>query len=203
MKQWLTTIIVIIVVIGVGAFGYQYVSDQQTYISTDNATVQANLSTLDATQSGVLANWKIKEGDIVKQGDVVGKITDQTLTSKTNGTVVKTSVYARQNVLQGQTLAQIADLDQSYVLAYIDEDQISRVKLGQDVKVTIESLSDDFYDGKVMEIGLATGAFYNETETSSASSEQEVQRIPVKISVENLPVNRLTLGVHAEVKIER
>jgi multidrug resistance efflux pump len=203
MKQWLTTIIVFVVVIGVGAFGYQYVSDQQTYISTNNATVQADLFTLDATQSGVLANWKIKEGDVIKQGDVVGQITNQTLTSKSNGTVVKTSVYAKQNVFQGQTLAQIADLNQTYVLAYIDEKEISNVKQGQDVKITIESLSNRLYDGKVIEIGFATGAFYNGTEGSSASSEKVVQRIPVKISVENLPINRLILGVHAGVKIER
>jgi multidrug resistance efflux pump len=207
MKQFLTTLIVIIVVLGLGALGYQYMSDKQTYISTDNATVQADLYTVDATQTGKLSDWTIKEGDQVKQGDVVGKITNQSLATNTTGTVVKTSVYPKQNVVTGQTLAQVADLTKTYILAYIDEDQIDQVKQGKDVKVTIESLSNETYDGKVEEIGSGTGAVFRNSGTTSteasASSEKEVQRVPVKISVENLPASRITIGVHAEVKIER
>ncbi|MCH5585366.1 efflux RND transporter periplasmic adaptor subunit [Shimazuella sp. AN120528] len=204
MKQWLATFVVIIVVLGIAVFGYQYVTDAQTYVSTDNATLEADTYSIDAEQTGVLTDWKIKEGDKVKTGDIVGKIQNKSLTSKVNATVVKTSVYANQNVFQGQTLAKMANLNETYVLAYIDEDQISKVKNGKDVKVTIESLSSEPYDGKVIQVGSGAGGVYESSPTTSSSrSEKEVQRVPVKISVNNLPIDRLTLGVHAEVKIER
>lgn len=201
MKHWLTTFAVIIVILGIAVFGYQYITDTQTYVSTDNATVEADMYSIDAMQTGVLTDWKIKEGDELKAGDIIGKIKNQTLTSKVSATVVKTSVYNKQNLFQGQTLAKLANLNEAYVLAYIDEDQITKVKTGKDVKVTIESLSDEPFDGKVDQIGFRAGG---ENESTSAShSEKEVQRVPVKISVNHLPIDRLTLGVHAEVKIER
>lgn len=205
MKQWLATFVVIIVILGITFFGYQYITDVKTYVSTDNATVEAEIYSIDAMQTGVLADWKIKEGDEVKEGDVVGKIKDQALTANVTATVVRTSVYAKQNVIQGQALAKMANLDETYILAYIDEDQIKKVKNGKDVKVSIESLSDQPFDGKVTQIGSGTGEAFNTATatTSSSDTEKIVQRVPVKISIENLPIDRLTLGAHAEVKIER
>src|SRR5688572_27578056 len=98
MKQWLATFLVFIVILGTAFFGYQYVTDLQTYVSTDNATVEAELYSIDAIQTGVLADWKIKEGDKVKEGDVVGKIKDSVLTANIHATIVRTSVYPKQNV---------------------------------------------------------------------------------------------------------
>jgi multidrug resistance efflux pump len=203
MKQWLATLVVIIVILGTAVFGYQYFTDMQTYISTDNATVEAEIYSIDAMQTGVLADWKVKEGDQVKEGDVVGKINDQTLISHTDATVVRASVYPNQNVVQGQALAKLANLDETYILAYIDENQIKKVKNNRDVEVTIESLSDETFDGKVTEIGSGTAEAYNTSANASSDTEKVLQRIPVKISVENLPIDRLTLGAHAEVKIKR
>jgi multidrug resistance efflux pump len=203
MKQWLISIVLILVVLVVSAFGYPYFTDKQSYISTDNATLEAEMYSILATQSGVLTEWTIREGDQVKAGDVVGKITNSSLTSDVDATVVKTSVYAKQNVLQGQTLAKLADLNKVYVLAYIDEDQISNVKIGKDVKVNIESLSNESYEGTVKEIGLGTGNSFQTDQSTANNPEKEIQRIPVKITINDLPVNRLTLGVHAEIKIEK
>jgi multidrug resistance efflux pump len=181
------------------------ISHRYTDICFNNATVEADIYSIDAKQTGVLADWKIKEGDKVKEGDVVGKIKDQALTADVNATVVRTSVYPKQNVIQGQALAKMANLDETYILAYIDEDQISKVKSGKKVKVTIESLSNEAFDGKVTQIGSGTGEALNTSSntTSSSDAEKVVQRVPVKISVDNLPIDRLTLGSHAEVKIER
>ncbi|WP_028776732.1 HlyD family secretion protein [Shimazuella kribbensis] len=204
MKQWFISIVMIMALLAIAAFGYPYITDQQAYISTDNASLQADMYSLSATQSGVLTDWKIKEGDLIKVGGIVGKITNSSLTSEVDATVVKTSVYAKQNVLQGQTLAQMADLNKTYVLAYIDEDQIRNVKTGKKVKVNIESLSDESYEGTVKEIGLGTGnSFQTNPSLTNNNAEKEIQRIPVKITVSDLPINRLTLGVHAEVKIEK
>lgn len=202
MKQWLATFAMIIVALGITVFGYQYLTDLQTFVSTDNATIEAEVYSIDAIQTGVLADWKIKEGDRVKEGDVVGKIKEQALTINVNATVVRTSVYPNQNVIKGQTLAKMANLDEAYILAYIDEDQMSKVKNGKDVEVTIESLSDEPFDGTVAQIGSGTAEAL-QTSTNAASSEKILQRVPIKISVENLPIDRLALGAHAEVKIER
>lgn len=207
MKHWLTSIVVILVVLIVGAFGYQYIIDKQTYVSTNNATVEADMYTITATQTGVLSKWTVKDGDTVTGGNVIGQIDSspkQSIATAITGSIIKTSVFQQQTVFQGQALAKVADITKAYVLAYINEDQVGEIKLGKDVKITIESLSNDPFDGKVMEIGTSTGDVYQSTTLpTKQETEKVIKRVPVKISVNDLPFNRLSLGVHAEVKIEK
>lgn len=205
MRHWLITVVVVLVVVIAAAWGYEYVVDQQTYVSTDNATVEADTYTVSATQSGVLSVWSLHDGDQVTNGNTVGDIAGKTklaITTPITGSVIKTSVYPKQIVIQGQPLAKIANLNQAYVLALIDEDKVSQVKLGKKVKVSIESLLNGTYDGTVSQIGSATGDVYNGT-SSTQETEKVTKRVPVKILISDLPVDRVILGAHAEVKIEK
>jgi multidrug resistance efflux pump len=198
MRQFFITFVVMIVTVTAGVLGYLYWHDQQLYVSTSNAKLQAELYPVSALKTGVLTDWQLKAGDKVNQGDILGKVAEQNLTADVTATVIKTAVYPKQMVLQGQTIAQLANLDESYILAYIDETKIDQIKRGKKVKVTIPSISNNDFTGKVVEIGYSAGS-----ETTTNADTKVVQRVPVKITVEHLPTDQLVLGSHAEVKIEK
>jgi multidrug resistance efflux pump len=198
MRQFYITFVIMIITVTAGVLGYIYWNDQQLYISTNNAKLEAELYPVIAIKNGTLTDWKVKNGDKVNQGEVIGKIADQNISAPATATVVKTAVYPKQTVFQGQTLAQLANLDQAYILAYIDETKIGQVKLGKDVKVTIESLTNSDFSGKVTEIGYTTG-----DGSTPHSTTKEVQHVPVKITIDHLPTDRLILGTHAKVKIKK
>ncbi len=204
MKHWLTAILVCIVILTTAALGYQYTLDKNTYISTNNATLEADTYTLTANQTGVVSDWQLSSGKMVQAGKVIGQVQNQSITIPTSGIVIANSVYPKQNVLQGQAMATIGDLNQAYVLAYVDEDQVKKVVTGRNVKVTIDSLLGENYEGNVLSIGNSTGDVTTTSPSSARSTtEKEVKRVPVKIKVRNLSTDKITLGVHAEIKIEK
>jgi multidrug resistance efflux pump len=204
MKHWLSGIFVCIVILVVAAWIYEYTINKNAYISTNNASLQADTYTLTASQTGVVSSWDLSNGKTVQTGNMIGQVQNQPITIPTSGTVIANSIYANQNVLQGQMMATIADLNHPYVLAFIDEDEVKEVMVGQKVNVLIDSLIGEEYIGKVVSIGKSTGDITTASPSlNSNSTEKIVQRVPVKITINNLPTSKVTLGVHAEIKIEK
>src|SRR5206468_6151815 len=94
---------------------------------------------------GTLSTLSVKQGDTVTSGQtigtvtgaqsstgVTGKATSLDLTSPIGGTVVQVQAVQNQGVTPGVVIAQIADLNNLTITAYVDETSISNVKVGQD-----------------------------------------------------------------------
>jgi HlyD family secretion protein len=67
-----------------------------------------------------------------------------TVTAPITGTVTQVLVSAGQNVSPGQPLAQVALLDPLKLVVYIAETDLSKVEVGQQVDVSVDSYSNTF-----------------------------------------------------------
>src|SRR3954447_13990697 len=65
----------ILIVLAVGAnFGYNYWRDSTLYVTTDDALVDSNMVPVAAAGAGPLLVWRMKPGERVRTGEVMGVI---------------------------------------------------------------------------------------------------------------------------------
>ena len=123
--------------------------------------------------------------------------------SPVHGLVAKTAVNTGELVDVGQTLAFVHDLDTIWVIANVEETQISNVRVGQPVDITIDAWPDSPLMGHVESIGSVTGSQFAviPRESLGGNFVKVVQRIPLRISVED-PGRILQLGLSAVVGID-
>ncbi|OPX42217.1 multidrug resistance protein MdtA precursor [Ruminiclostridium hungatei] len=132
----------------------------------------ANKQSVKAATSGTFALVNIKENQYVKKGEVLIRIEndDLEITSQTNdlkvqdlqnqldaakkqledykiysaiaGTATGEAAVAGDSVKSGQVLISIRDFDQMQFTISVDELDISKVKVGQEVAITIDALEE-------------------------------------------------------------
>ncbi|MCP1356757.1 HlyD family efflux transporter periplasmic adaptor subunit [Aneurinibacillus migulanus] len=213
MRRFGMNIIVMLCLLAVIAGGGYYVTQQVNYVMTDNARVIADMETVVAPENGRLDTWSAQTGEQVKAGTLLGiekattaKPQDE-IKAPIEGTVLKTNASPGQMVAQKQPLAMIADMKKMYILAYIDETQIGDVSVGNTVDVYLDAYSSTKFSGEVSEIGYEAGNFLQGGQSSnsqqSSTPSKEVQRVPVKIKVDDFYGNYVALGMNAEVKIHK
>src|SRR5262245_1222989 len=88
--------LVALVVLALAArFGYNYYIDSTLYVTTDDALVDANMISVAPLTSGTLVRWRLKPGDKVRMGQVLGQIKPATgtvymaITAPIDGTVLR------------------------------------------------------------------------------------------------------------------
>jgi membrane fusion protein (multidrug efflux system) len=106
-----------------------------------------------------------------------------TVIAPANGYVTKKSVQTGNQVQTGQPLMAIVDLDSLYVVANYKEDQMGRIRPGQDVTMTVDSFPGKVFKGKVDSIMAGTGVSFSlfPAENATGNYVKVVQRIPIKI----------------------
>lgn len=125
-------------------------------------------------------------------------LTRTTLVSPIDGKVVQLSAHEGEVVVTGtmnnpgSVIAVIADLSEILVQADVAETEVVRVKVGQNVRIRIDAVSDVVYEGRVTEIGSSA--------TTRASAGSGVRYFGVKIALVT-PDARLRPGMSAQVDI--
>jgi membrane fusion protein (multidrug efflux system) len=120
------------------------------------------------------------------------------------GIVSKKSVAVGANLSVGQSLMTIVPLVDLWVTANFKETQLKEMKVGQDVKISIDALGGRKFTGKVQQIGGATGSSLSlfPPENATGNYVKVVQRIPVRINFTNLDQENkdqaLRIGMSAE-----
>ena len=74
------------------------------------------------------------------------------ISSPMDGVVVDVVAHQGEVAAPGATLLTVADLTDVRLTVYLPETRISRVRLGQDVRVTVDSFPDRVFDGQVTHI---------------------------------------------------
>ncbi|MDQ0467566.1 HlyD family secretion protein [Labrys wisconsinensis] len=110
-------VLLVAVLGGAGWYGYNWWINGRFIVSTDDAYVQADVSTLGVKVSGYVATVPVKDGDHVKAGDVVATLDD------TDYRLALDAAKAKRNT-QGATIARI----QQQILA--QDAQIDSAKAG-------------------------------------------------------------------------
>ncbi|MGO5137519.1 efflux RND transporter periplasmic adaptor subunit [Clostridium butyricum] len=203
-KKIIYPVLIVLVIVSC-SIGYYFYSTNVLYFKTDNAKITSKMYTITPVTNGKVIEWNVDVGDVVKKDQVLGR--QQVLpyiTSPINGTIVKNDVVKNETVSAATTLAIVADTDNMYVGVNIEETDIRKILVGQDVKITLDAYPDKTFKGKVTEIDNTTQTYFSGTSSLSTSGTytKVTQLVPVKVSIENNDNLPLTLGMNAIVKIK-
>jgi membrane fusion protein (multidrug efflux system) len=123
-----------------------------------------------------------------------------------DGIIARKAVEPGQFVPAGQPLFGFVAENKRWVLANLKETELQDVHLGQKVKIHVDALAGQKFEGKVISIAPSTGAVFSLLPPDNATGNftKVVQRIPVKIELENLSekdIDALQLGLSAVISI--
>ncbi len=197
------------------------------FVTTEDARVSANLVTISPEINGKIVEWNIKEGDVVKAGDVLGRqdlsavlssgvintsamntissiaAEKASIKSPISGQVIKSSAVIGQMAVPGTDLAVVADTDQLYIGANIDENQIGRVRIGQTVEMDVDAYPGVPFRGRVETISRATASTFSLLPVSNSGGNytKVTQIVPIKIHLLDTYQKALLVGMNTSIRI--
>ena len=204
-----------------GAVAY-WIYDSYNYYRTDDAQVAGNIVSVSAPVAGTLTSLDVKLGAQVTAGQTIGAITPVSitstpsasgtsssptsfnLTSPINGTILQVATVQGQNVSPGLSIVQVTNTNALAVIAYVDENSISNVNVGQTVDISIDAYSGTSFTGHVEQIiPAAAGAFslLPNQDPTSGNFTKVGQRIPVVITLDSNANKFIVTGMSAQVTI--
>lgn len=121
-----------------------------------------------------------------------------------DGVVGRKEIHEGQLVQPGQTMVDIVDSSDLWVVANYRETQMQHIAVGSKVKVTVDAIPDVEFEGTVESISEATGSAFSIIPQDNATGNfvKVEQRLPVRIRLadhEALP--RLRAGMNAECEV--
>jgi multidrug efflux pump subunit AcrA (membrane-fusion protein) len=207
MKKWIYIVVSILVL---GFVGYQWygskTSSQEVSAQVRTAVVQKGKLEVKISGSGTVQpvtsedikstmdNNEIGEvlvstGAAVSAGDELVTFTDDSdpITAPADGIVTTDAVAAGERVTNGQVVAHLTNYKDLQTVVQVDELDISKIKKGQMVDLTVSAVPDQTYTGKVTAIA------------AEGTSSNGVSTFDVTIHFEK-PAN-LKVGMSAEASI--
>jgi HlyD family secretion protein len=125
------------------------------------------------------------------------QLADAAASSPVNGVVLVKSAELGEVLAPGTTFATLGEMDRPWMRAYIGEQDLGRIRLGDKVKVTTDSYPGKIYWGKISFIS-------SEAEFTPKQIQTPEERVKlvyrIKIEVEN-PAHELKLNMPAEAEI--
>ncbi len=76
-------------------------------------------------------------------------ISDCTILAPTGGIVTHKAVEPGELVSPGETIVTLAELDGVYVMIYVTENELGRIRLGGSAEITIDSFPDKVFEGMI------------------------------------------------------
>lgn len=198
-----------------GSIAY-WIYDNYTYYNTDDAQVTGPIFNISSPAAGVLSSLNVKQGDTVTQGQTIGTVTllptsatsaapiSLNITSPMNGIVVLVSAVPNQQVAPGLQIVTLTDLSSLTITAYVDENAINNVSVGQSVDIHIDAYSGTSFTGHVKLIVQAAAGEFSllpNQDPTSGNFTKVGQRIPVVITLDGTSGNDVVPGMSAEVTI--
>lgn len=122
-----------------------------------------------------------------------------------DGKLGRRTLEEGQYITAGQSVTYILPDTQKWIVANYKETQVENLKLGQEVSISVDAVSDREFTGKITAISGATGSKYSlvPTDNSAGNFVKIQQRIPVRIDFTDLSEEdneRLAAGMMVVVK---
>jgi multidrug resistance efflux pump len=218
-RMILVPLLIFIALAAIGGGVAYWIYNNYTYYGTDDAQINGQIVNVSAPTSGMLTSLSVKQGDTVTAGQTLGSVTPAPvagsngsqssptaidITSPMNGKVLQVSAVQGQGVAPGLALIQLTDLSSLNVIAYVDENAISNVSVGQSVDIHIDAYSDTSFSGHVQQIVQAAASEFSllPTQDNASGNFTKVgQRIPVIITLDGNGGKDIVPGMSAEVTI--
>jgi multidrug resistance efflux pump len=195
----------LVVLIAGGIIFYTWHQGYYNY-STDDALVGGTQATAASSAGGTVGTVSHQVGDVVQAGDTIATVKTSSGTiavvSPIKGSIYNIAVTAGEYVSSGQALAQVVDLSSVYVTAYVDENAVRNVHIGQGVDVTVDG---EYMHGTVRLIQPATASSTSAlptTDYASGNFTKVNQRVPVRINVYGGNGHLIYPGESANVNIQ-
>ena len=129
---------------------------------------------------------------------VDAQLEDTVLKTPISGVALVKSAEIGEVIAAGTTLATLGDLDHPWIRAYINEQDLGRVKLGAKVKITTDSFPGKDYWGRISFISSEAEFTPKQIQTT----EERVKLVyRIKIEVDN-PQHELKLNMPVDAEIQ-
>jgi membrane fusion protein (multidrug efflux system) len=170
--------------------------DRQQPLIAVHAIAPQDVDTTRNTRDTDLAEYEIAKLQIAYS----------TITAPASGYIGRKNVEVGNRVSSGQTLMVVVEPN-VWVVANFKETQLAKMRVGQPVKISIDSIPDKVFDGTVDSFSPATGNEFAllPADNSTGNFTKIVQRVPVKIIFDPDSVHgyekRIRAGESAIVKV--
>ncbi len=136
----------------------------------------------DEEKRSAKAQWEAAQAEL---DDLKVLAEECVIKSPVDGMVAQKLVHEGEVVNAGQKLFSIVDGSDIWLNVRVEETKIGHIRLGQDVRFTIDGYAGREFQGKVYEIGATTCATFSliSTENVSGYFTKVMQRIPIKVSL--------------------
>ena len=180
-----------------GAATTKQLDDIDASLKVLNGQLEALLSTLGNNTAAIDENSSALELQIAQIED---RLMKSRIASPISGTVL--AKYGEQGELAavGRPLMKVADMENVYLRAYFTSDQLSSLKIGQEVTVTADFGGDEQIDYSGRITWIASESEFTPKNIQTKSSRASLV-YAVKIAVKN--DGRLKLGLYGEVKLRK
>ena len=155
-------------------------------------TAPKAIAAAKATKDQLAAQFKQAEADLaLAESDLA----NTKLLAGMDGRITNRAVERGDYVQIGQHLSSLVGTE-FWVTANFKETQLTHMRPGQAVQITIDAFPDQSLQGKVDSIQSGTGAFFSAFPPQNATGNfvKIVQRVPVKIVFQPPPDTALALG---------
>ena len=122
-----------------------------------------------------------------------------------SGRMGKKNILEGQQIQAGQPLVNIINESVKWVTANFKETQVEGMYIGQPVKISVDASTNRVYRGKIIAIAGSTGAKASllPPDNSTGNFVKIIQRIPVKISLEDPDTKDVIAGMNVLVAVEK
>ena len=129
------------------------------------------------------------------------------ITATADGVLGRKEIHEGQLVQPGQTMVDIVDNSDLWVVANYRETQLPRIAVGAKVRIKADAVPGVEYTGTVERISDATGSAYSLIPQDNATGNfvKVEQRVPVRISLESNKaedLQKLRAGLNVECEIQ-
>lgn len=192
-----------------------------TQVASDNSllALQQAQSDVDLSQQAVAAAVAALAGDPeIGTDDYPGVKTARAALTNARRNLDQTTVVAPgdgvvsqidslnvgQFVAAGTPIASLVMVGDSWVVANFKETQLGSMQVGQPVVVGVDTYGGMEFEGRIASIGAATGAQFSLIPAQNATGNwvKVVQRIPVRIELENVEGVDLRAGMSSDVTVD-
>jgi len=212
-KKIILVVLLVLFVISGGTIGYYYYYQGTHYVKTEDARLAGEQYKVMAQISSKVTSFAVEEGEILAKNEAIAEqdvanidasmISKSVIRAPIDGTVIKLLNNENDFVAAGTPVALMMNMDELYISANIEETEIQKIKVGQEVDITVDALDGAPISGKVRKIGEGSNSVFSlvPAVNTSGNFSKVTQLIPIEIAIAKPADMKLIPGTNVVIKI--
>ena len=178
-------------------------------LETAQAQLEAAQAQLTVSKSMINTAQTAVEGSKTQINVINTQLNNTRLYAPVDGVVAKRWLLPGDISQPGQSIYTINNNSKFWVVVYLEETKVEKLKIGQKAKFSLDMYPDVVFTGTIFTLGSTTASQFSLIPPSNASGNftKVTQRVPLKISIDatengtKLTDYKLLTGMSAVVKI--